>query len=297
MSQFVEVLVFRSRALHVAAQVLRRRGMMCVRRRVHNGSFFYTDDSMTTALATSVAPDVPRASAPYRNAHWYFLIVLAVTFVGFRPTFFGRLATTDIWHAVHGFTATLWVVALAAQSWLMAHGRVQAHRRVAWVAAGLLITLVVSALYMVGVMQHNPIFPPEVRVFFAFIDLPTLAFFVSLFVLGLRNIATPAAHWRFMSATVLLGLPAALTRAYIQLPAFQTNPTAAFYLSLFTVEVVLVALIVSDWRANERRLAYPLSLAFFVAVHVLIGPVTSTAQWRRAMHLYGSLPMFSSVTR
>jgi hypothetical protein len=250
---------------------------------------------MTTALATSVAPDVQRESAPYRNAHWYFLAVLGVTLVGFWPTFFGRVtvAAADTWHAIHGMTATLWIVALAAQSLLMSHGRVHWHRQIAWIATGLLIALVVSALYMVGVMQHNPIFPPDVRVFFAFIDLPSLLFFVSLFALALRNVAKPEAHWRFMSATALLGLPAALTRAYLRLPTFQARPATAFYGSLFTVELVLIVLIVADVRSNQRRLAYPLSLAFFVAVHVLIGPVSSSRAWRSAMHWYGSLPVFT----
>lgn len=200
---------------------------------------------------------------------------------------------TDAWHAIHGATATLWIVALAAQSWSMSRGIVHWHRRIAFIATGLLVALVVSALYMVGVMQHNPIFPPEVRVFFACIDLPSIVFFVTLFVLALRNILTPAAHWRFMSATVLLGLPAALTRAYIQLPVFRDPGPGPFFASLFTVELVLVALIVADWRARQRRLAYPLSLAFFVAVHVLIGPVSASAGWRAAMQWYGSLPIFS----
>jgi hypothetical protein len=67
----------------------------------------------------------------------------------------------------------------------------------------------------------------------------------------------------------------------------------AFHGSLVTVEVILLVLIITDRRAGERRLAYPLSLAFFVAIHVLIGPVSSSGAWKTAMAWYGSLPVFS----
>ena len=113
-----------------------------------------------------------------------------------------------------------------------------------------------------------------------------------LVVLALRNVRVPAAHKRFMSATVLLGLPAALTRLYLTVFP-NVHPMLAFYGSLVTVEVILLVLIITDRRAGERRLAYPLSLAFFVAIQLLIGPVSSSGAWKAAMAWYGSLPVFS----
>lgn len=238
--------------------------------------------------------DTPPAPLSYRHAHWYFLAALLVTVAGFWPSFFARLGAGEWWHSLHGITATLWIITLATQSFLMSRGLRTWHRRVAITALVLLLpTLVASALYMIGVMQHNAEMPPFLPPFLAFIDLPSTAFLLVLVALGLANIRTPAAHKRFMAATVLLGFPPALTRLYGRVFADVIGFDTAFFASLFTVELILVVLIIADWRTRERRLAYPLSLAFFAAVHLLIGPVSATAMWLRAMTWYGSLPMFT----
>jgi uncharacterized membrane protein YozB (DUF420 family) len=245
-------------------------------------------------MATASIDVVPSERAPaqsYRYAHWYFLAALFATIAGFWPSFFSRVSETDGWHSLHGITATLWVVALATQSWLMSRGLVRWHRRVAVAALLLLPIIVVSALYMVRLVLTNTRtpFPPAML---AFIDLPSVAFLVALVALALVNRRTPAAHKRFMSATVLLGLPPALTRLYARVLFPGIGPANAFQASLLSVELILLALIAFDWRAGERRLAYPLSLAFFLAVHLLIQPVSSSDTWRSAMDWYVALPIF-----
>ena len=240
---------------------------------------------MTTAIA---APP----SLSYRQAHWYFALALAAIVAGFWPSFFRPLGTGDLSHSVHGVTATLWVLTLIVQSLLMSRGLVMWHRRVARAALILLPVLVLSALKMVAVMFANPEMPPFLPPLLAFIDLPSLVFLVVLVVLGLRNVRIPSAHKRFMASTVLLGLPPALTRLYARVFEPQVDFMQALHGSFITVEVVLLALILADRRAGERQLAYPMSLAFFVLVHVLMGPVGGSQAWQAAMSWYATLPVF-----
>lgn len=231
--------------------------------------------------------DRPLAPArSYRHAHWYFLAALAAIVAGFWPSFFRPLGAGDLAHSVHGVTATLWVVALALQAFLMSRGLVAWHRRVARGAFVLLPVLVVSALQMVAVMFSNPDMPPFLPPLLAFIDLPSVLFLVALVMLALWHIRRPAAHKRFMAATVLLGFPPALTRLYARLGEPHLGFMGALHGSFVTVEVILVALIVADRRAGERHLAYPLSLGFFVAVHALMMPVATSAAWRSLMEAY-----------
>jgi hypothetical protein len=227
----------------------------------------------------------------YQHAHWYFLAALAAIVAGSWPSFFRSLGAGDVAHSIHGITATLWVVTLALQSWLMSQGRVRWHRRVAWGALLLLPVLVVSALQMVVVMFANPGMPPFLPPLLAFIDLPSVVFLVVLVALALRNVRTPEAHKRLMAATVLLGFPPALTRLYARVFEPTVDFMMALHGSFITVELILVALIVTDWRAGERRLAYPLSLGFFVVVHALMLPVATSAWWGRAMAWYAALPI------
>lgn len=234
-----------------------------------------------------------RGSRPsYAHAHWYFAAALASIVAGFWPSFFKPLGAGDWGHTLHGITATGWVVALIVQSWLMAHGHVVAHRRVARGAFLLLPVLVLSGLQMVAVMMGNPDMPPGLPPLLAFIDLPSVAFLVVLVVLGYRSRRTPAAHKRFMAATVLLGLPPALTRLYARVLAPHVDFMGALHGSMLTVEVALVALIIADQRAGERRLAYPMALAFFVLIHALMLPVSGSAAWSAFLGWYAALPVF-----
>lgn len=216
----------------------------------------------------------------YRHAHWYFLAALIVILSGFWPSFVRPFGTGSTWHTVHGVTATLWVVALIVQSWLISRGLRVWHRRVALAALALLPVLWVTALYMVQVMHTNPRMPPFLPPLLAFIDLTTISFMVALVTLALLNVRRPAAHKRFMAATVLLAFPPALGRLYARVLAPHVDFMQALHGSFLTVEVILIALIVADRRAGQRHVAYPLSLAFFVAVHVLMGPVSGTESWR-----------------
>lgn len=248
---------------------------------------------MTSASAVAPAPYSPSATASYAHAHWYFLAALAAIVAGFWPSFFRPLGTGDLAHSLHGVTATLWVLALIVQSWLMSRGRVRWHRRVAYAAGALLPVLVLSGFQMVAVMQRNPQMPPFLPPLLAFLDIPSMLFLVLLVTLALRARRRPAAHKRFMAATVLLGMPPALTRLYARLFESQIGFMQALHGSLLTVELVLILLILADRRAGERQLAYPLSLGFFVVVHALMLPVAASAWWQAFIAWYGGLPIFA----
>jgi hypothetical protein len=232
-----------------------------------------------------------RSTGSYRQAHRYLLAALAAIVAGFWPSFFRPLGAGDVSHSLHGITATGWVVALIAQSWLASRGYRAWHRRVAIGALLMLPVLVVSALQMVHVMFLNQDMPPFLAPLLAFVDLPSVAFLLLLVTLALRNVRRREAHKRFMASTVLLGLPPALTRLY-QRALPEAGFMSALHASLFTVEVILVFLIVLDWRAGHRRLAYPLSLAFFVALHATMLPVAASGAWGSLMASFNGMPIF-----
>jgi hypothetical protein len=201
------------------------------------------------------------------------------------------MGAQDLGHTIHGISATLWVVALIVQSWLIAHGKRAWHRRVAIAALLLLPVMCFSALHMVRVMVTVSNMPQWLSSMLAFIDIPSITFLVLLVVLGLLNVRNPPAHKRYMAATVLLAMPPALGRLYVRVFEAHLNFVMSVHLAFVTVHLALVCLIVSDWRSGERRqLAYPLSLAFFVVVHLLMTPVSATAGWRAFLSWFGNVP-------
>lgn len=226
----------------------------------------------------------------YRFAHWYLLGALAAIVAGFWPSFFRPLTGGSTWHTLHGVTATGWVLALILQSWLMARGLRVWHRRVAWGALALLPVLVVTALHMVQVMQHNTAMPPFLPPLLAFIDIPSVVFLIVLVTLALLNVRRPGAHKRYMVATVFLAMPPSIGRFYARVLAPHVDFMQALHGSFLTIELILIALIIGDWRSGQRHLAYPMSLVFFIAVQALMLPVSTSAGWQSFMTWFAGLP-------
>ena len=225
------------------------------------------------------SPSVPTASRPsYAYAHWYMLAAFGVVFLGFWPTFYQPLTGGTTLRTVHGITSTLWYVALIVQPWLVTNGYVRWHKRVAIGVIALLPVLCVTALMTTRIMLAKSALPPPVRPLIAYLDITITALFVTAFILGLLNRRVPAAHKRYMASTSLMGFLPSLTR-YIS-GTFAINPLVAIGYSFYIVDIILVALIVVDWRNGERRRwAYPIALGTHVAVQLLMMPVSMSAWW------------------
>src|SRR5262245_12120024 len=93
------------------------------------------------------SPSTPHSARPsYANAHWYMLAAFVVVIAGFWPTFFRPMSGGSTLRTVHGVTSSLWYLALVLQPWLVTHGHVRWHRRVAVLVIALLPVLCISAL-------------------------------------------------------------------------------------------------------------------------------------------------------
>jgi hypothetical protein len=218
------------------------------------------------------------------------LAAFAVVVLGFWPTFYQPLSGGSTLRTVHGVTSTLWYTALVVQPWLVTHGYVRWHRRVAVVVIALLPVLCVSALMTTRVMLARSAIPAMIRPLIAYLDVTLVALFVALFLLGLLNRRTPAAHKRYMVSTALLGFPPALTRFIAR--TFAINPIIAINISFYIIEAILVTLIVVDWRKGERRRwAYPIVLVAHVAIQLLMFPVSSASGWVAFCQWFAAGPM------
>lgn len=227
-------------------------------------------------LSAPSAGESPRPS--YAHAHWYMLAAFGVVFLGFWPTFYQPMTSGTTVRNVHGVTSTLWYVALVVQPWLVTNGYVRWHRRVAVAVIALLPILCVSALMNTRVMLTRSPIPPPARPLIAYLDVTLVTLFVVLFLLGLWNRRTPPAHKRYMVSTALLGFPPAITRFVIR--TFAVDPITAINVSFYVVELVLITLILVDWRNGERRRwAYPITLVTHVAVQQLMTRVPATTWW------------------
>ena len=81
---------------------------------------------------------------PYRHAHYYLLLLMALTAVAFWPIYFSVLPTASVALHIHGFGASLWIALLTFQSWAIHHRHNEWHR------AGGLASLAIFPLFFAG---------------------------------------------------------------------------------------------------------------------------------------------------
>lgn len=203
----------------------------------------------------------------YKHAYIWFSLALAVTLLGFWPSFFSGPLQNDPIRILHGTLATAWMLMLIAQSWLIAHRQPLWHRRIGKLSYVLAPALVISAAAVIPSMLARGHFPPRLVLSLAFSDVCALAAFALLYGLAIWNRHSVAQHARYMSATVLVILVPALGRVFgIYVPGVH-GLEGALNPSYWVVEIACVALIVADVRKGRSLTPYALTLAILLAVN------------------------------
>ena len=214
------------------------------------------------------------AGADVRYLYLAFLLALAVTVFGFWPTTVGAFGPPDGLRILHGLFAAGWMVMLVAQSWLIGHGYRRAHRWIGWtsliVAPGTVITALMVLRDSQGPGSH---FGPELLMILNWIDVWSLLLFSVLYVAAIVWRRTMSLHARFLGSTVFVAIVPALGRAYgMNIPALG-GLRGALNPCFWTVEMVLVGLILLDasrqggFRARSL-VPYALTLAALVAIQL-----------------------------
>ena len=67
---------------------------------------------------------------PYRHAHYYVLVVIAVIVAGFWPSYFAVWGSVPWQFHAHGVAASIWVLMVAGQSWTAHNRQLPLHRAV-----------------------------------------------------------------------------------------------------------------------------------------------------------------------
>jgi hypothetical protein len=215
--------------------------------------------------------------------------ILAVAILGFAPTYFLRPilpvptpappALTRLVH-LHAFLFTAWVVLLFIQTRLVAARRIDLHRRLGVLAAGVAIVMVgvgvLVALHAVlrgiapfGMDPHR----------FLVVPLVAITLFAVFVVAGIRaRRRDPQAHKRYLLLGTIALLPPAVARWAL---LFGLGPPVV----LGVATLFVVPLFVWDWKALGRihpvTLWGGLTLAVSAPLRILL---SRTDEWVAASH-------------
>jgi hypothetical protein len=227
----------------------------------------------------------------YRNAHWWFLAVFVVVLGGFGPTFFTRLGETALPYLIHGFSATLWILMLVTQSWLITrrrgpegdpHRYRRWHRRLGWSSLVVFPVMLTSGFYMIRLMLtvRAEAYGPLAWVL-AFIDIPTLLLLAVFYVLALVHRRRVALHSRYMSATAILLLPPALGRFLAFWVPGIPGLVPALNPMMGITQLSAAVLVLHDWRRGGRiHPPYPITLAALILLHAGMWRAPEWGWWR-----------------
>ena len=224
-----------------------------------------------------------RTTPLYGSAPLYFGLLLAVALAGFYPSYYGRLGEAKALHQFHGGVATLWMLLLIGQGWLMRTRRLALHRTIGKCSIVLAALFVVSGLLIMRDMLTRDsgfarMFGPRL----AFIDLSSVLFFAFAYGAAIYYRRNMALHARFMVCTALPLLPPALSRAlghYVLAPGASFGQ--ALHISYIVSELIVVALLAHDLKTGKLRLPYLILLGVLMVQQASfeLGPWGALVGW------------------
>jgi hypothetical protein len=226
---------------------------------------------------------------------WMAATCMAVAFVGFAPTYFvplvqGQFAAPPIIH-IHGLIFFGWTVLFCTQAWLVASGRVLAHREwgllgVAWATAMLFVVFaaVVSRIHLLSEAGYR-----TEQLSFSWIQIGGILFFATIFTLAIVNVKRSETHKRLMLLGTVSLLQAPVARWFViflapPVPPGEVGPPPPLFVAIppgLVADLLLVVAIVHDWRTRGK----PHPVYIFGGIALLVIQLTTplignTEAWR-----------------
>jgi hypothetical protein len=232
-----------------------------------------------TTLPQTTLPARAKPGVLYPHAQWYFLLAMAITWLGFSRTYFAVIRTAPLLHHVHGALMGGWIALLILQPILYQRGHLQLHRRLGRLGVYLLVpAIVVCGFLMDGRMIRMNNAPPSVIDQLAFLDVALLILFPSMVILSISNVRNLQLHARYIVCTVLLFMPPALSRALFFVPTIRSLQVSV-NIAWALIDLVLVVLIADDKRRGKIWAPYPLALATFTGLAVVANYAKDWTWW------------------
>ena len=219
------------------------------------------------------------------------VVMLAINFVGFAPTYFLKAGfdtpELPLWTHIHGVVFSSWFILFTVQAALIHRKDVRLHRRLGMLGAGLVVAMAVSALVILYLRAIEYTGTPASLLNTAttvWANLALLTLFVGFAGTGIALRRHSEIHKRLMLLASLAMMPQALGRMG-RMPAFQISDMplrSEIVVAIGGLTVLLAAPFVHDLRKRGRphlvtAVGVPLLLITVVVAAAVI-PRTGFAQ-------------------
>ena len=213
---------------------------------------------------------------------YFFVGILIITTLGFYPTYLSKFPAFEgltTAHHFHGFVASLWIVMLITQSFLIRAKQYPLHRLIGK-ASYVVMPLLLISLFLVtraGYYRNIRVISEADTLAGLTSGLPDILFLGTLFTLGMVYRKRPAWHLRFLSSTGLMILGPGLGRFLIVFCGLPFMIAIPLLIGL-TTGVALIWMILD---IRQKKSAIP--MAVFVGIGILafvIGANNHSVWWQ-----------------
>jgi hypothetical protein len=213
--------------------------------------------------------------ALYQRSHVYFIIFFLFVVVAFWFSYFVKIFDQENYRLhLHGFVLILWCLMLIGQPYLISIRKFSWHKRVGTFSYILVPLLVFTTVDLLRYkLSTRDVFGTSDYFFIALVVNALIAFLV-LYGLAIFHRKRPAIHARYMVCTVFpLFTPVTDRIIYTHFPSsLQYLPTIegrpiAPTVGFLIADLLLLGLIVWDWRSHNRWNVFPVALLVLILYH------------------------------
>jgi hypothetical protein len=242
---------------------------------------------------------------PYRYAHYYVLGIIPVSVLAFWDSFFSRIAEASAAVHLHSWSATVWVLLLAAQSWAIHNKRRSLHAALGRVSLAVFPIFLASFLLVIrseaqSVTAGSPfrtVFGPGIAV----LTLVAFAAIAYLFYAALKNRRSVQLHARYLIAIPFMFTESILGRVFnAYLPGLIVNSledVRNIYWSIHLSQVLAIALaMVLHFQKPKFGKPYLIISAALVLQSIGLELFDDIGWWRALYLDYASVPFAAPLT-
>lgn len=238
---------------------------------------------------------------PYRYAHWYVLGIIPLSIIAFWDSFFSRMPEARAAVHLHSWSATLWVILLAAQNWVIHHRRFALHASIGRLSLAVFPVFLGSFLLVIqseakSVLRGDPfrtVFGPGIAVL-TLIAAVTIGY---LYYAGLKHRNSAPLHARYMITIPFLFTESILGRIFnAYLPGLivtSLEDLRRIYWAIHLSQLLAIACAVLLYL-QHRTVGRPFLIVAVALVLQSIGlEVYDDVAWWRAVYLASAGVPFS----
>lgn len=226
----------------------------------------------------------------YHNSVIYFLLLAAGTVLAFWPTYFSVFDQAPPHAHAHGLAMSAWLLLLISQAWLIRSGRRDLHRLLGRTSFALVpVVLITTLSFAHSTLERDGAVQPRLYIFY--LQMQLLVAFTLCYALAIYNRRRPAVHARFMICTALVMIDPILARVVL-FYLWEPGSMVPIQIITYTVtDLVLVALIASNFRREWRLGVFPAMLGVFLLLQLPNFMITGDDWWAAFATWYLSLPL------